>query len=64
MSNEWITGSEARKILKLSNSALLRLAVLGRVRTRLEPGLAVQYNRADVERLAGERSQLQVAVAV
>jgi hypothetical protein len=61
MSNEWINGTEARRILQVSNTRLLRLAVLGRVRTRLEPGFAVQYNRADVEKVAGERSQLQVA---
>jgi hypothetical protein len=59
--DEWINGTESRRIPRVSHTTLLRLAVLGRLRTRLEPGFAVQSNRTDVESGACERDRLQVA---
>jgi hypothetical protein len=57
--SEWISGSEARRILGLSNTALLRLAVLGHVKTHVAPGVAVRYRRADIERVAEEQNKLE-----
>jgi hypothetical protein len=56
MSVEWITGSAARRILGVGYSSLQRLCVLGRVRTRLDPGVPVRYHRGDVEAVASFES--------
>ena len=55
---EWISGlrtPDTRHRL----CALQRLAVIGKVRTLVEPGLSPRYNRADVERVAAAENKLE-----
>jgi hypothetical protein len=56
--SEWITGAEARRICRLSNTVLYHRAMIGQIRFRLDPGIPVRYHREDVERLsrAGDRA--------
>jgi hypothetical protein len=56
MNDPWISARRARGILRLSHTALLRLAVIGEVATLLRPGLTPRYSRADCERLAASRA--------
>lgn len=44
----------ARKVGRIHPHALLKAAVLGRVRVQIEPGESIRYCREDVERLASE----------
>lgn len=57
--SEWISGLRARQILGIGYGALQRLAVLGKVRTLIEPGLSPRYNRADVEKVAEAENKLE-----
>jgi hypothetical protein len=52
---EWISGLKARKHLRMSYGSLARLAILGKVRTRLEPGVAPRYAQDNVEAIAAQR---------
>jgi hypothetical protein len=49
---EWISGLRARKILGIGYGSLQRLAVIGKVKTLVEPGQTPRYRREDVEALA------------
>jgi hypothetical protein len=51
-SSEWMTQRQASSLLGRSPSVVQRLALVGQVRTKAEPGCAVRYNRVDVERIA------------
>jgi hypothetical protein len=48
----WITGKEACQILGSSPSVLVRAALLGYIRVKLEAGEPPRYRRVDVERHA------------
>jgi hypothetical protein len=49
--SEWISAQEARGILRdTSASVLHRVAVLGLIRVKLEPGRTPRYHRGDCER--------------
>jgi hypothetical protein len=52
---EWISGLKARRCLRVSYGSLARRAILGKVRTRLEPGVAPRYAQDDVEAIAAQR---------
>lgn len=53
---EWITGRQACRVLGCASHALQRAALLGSVRTKIDPGIPIRYHRADVEKLAGQRA--------
>jgi hypothetical protein len=57
--SEWISGLRARQLLGIGYGGLQRLAVLGKVRTLIEPGLSPRYNRADVEKVAEAENKLE-----
>lgn len=48
----WLSGRKARERLGISAYSLLRLAVVGEVKTENRPGRPTRYASADVERLA------------
>lgn len=54
MNKDWISGLRARKALGIGYSGLVRLALVGKIRTKIEPGQTPLYNRADVERLVSK----------
>jgi hypothetical protein len=45
---QWISGRAARKLTGRGVYAIHKLALVGRIRTRLEPGSPIQYHRDDV----------------
>jgi hypothetical protein len=55
-SSSWITGRAACRVLgdgfEVGATVLQRLALLGEVRFRLEPGYAPRYHRGDCEKAA------------
>jgi hypothetical protein len=58
---EWITGAEARRIVKCNAGPLYRACVLGLIRVKLEPGQYPLYNREDCERHRGVGGNLSPA---
>jgi hypothetical protein len=56
-SSQWLNGRQATKKIGCSPSALQRAALLGQVRTKIEPGIPPRYHRDDVERIARSRMQ-------
>src|SRR5262249_27995277 len=50
---DWVTGLCARRLLKCSYGGLQRLAVIGKVRTLVEPGVSPRYSKRDIELLVG-----------
>jgi hypothetical protein len=52
----WISGQKARARLNVGYGSLVRLALLGRIRTRIEPGIPAKYSARDVEAIAASRS--------
>ncbi len=56
--SEWLNGRQASKTIGCSPTALQRAALLGQVRTKIEPGIPPRYHRTDVERIAQSRPKL------
>ncbi len=54
---EWLTGRQASKTIGCSPTALQRAALLGHIRTKIEPGIPPRYHRDDVRRIADARLQ-------
>jgi hypothetical protein len=55
--SEWITGREARTLLGgIAFTTLQRLAILGHIRTKIDPGVPPRFHRGDVLR---SRPQVQ-----
>jgi hypothetical protein len=52
---EWINGRQAMLILGCAQSPLMRLAVIGEIRVKNDPGVTTRYHRGDVERIAAIR---------
>lgn len=50
-----LNGREACRLLGCSATVLQRLAMLGQIAVKLEPGVPPRYHRGDVERLAETR---------
>jgi hypothetical protein len=55
---EWITQRQASRQLGCSPTAVQRLGLLQKIRTRLDPGVPVRYHAEDVRRIAEARSQM------
>jgi hypothetical protein len=53
----WLNGRQAGSIIGCASTALHRAGMLGHVRTKLVPGQAPRYHRADCERLARAKRQ-------
>lgn len=53
-SADWITQRAACNLLDRAPAVVLRLALIGQIRTKAEPGSPIRYNRADAERIARE----------
>jgi hypothetical protein len=52
LSPQWLTLKAARQILGRAPSTVVRLALIGRIRTKADPGIPLKYSRVDVERIA------------
>jgi hypothetical protein len=52
---DWLNGRQAAKIIGCSPTAVIRLALLGQIKARLEPGVSPRYDRRDVETVAKAR---------
>ena len=50
--DEWMTMKDARLRLNKAASVIQRLALIGQIRTKIETGCPVRFNREDVERIA------------
>jgi hypothetical protein len=48
----WLNGRQASLQIGCSPTALLRLGLIGRIRTKLEPGSPPRYSAEDVARIA------------
>jgi hypothetical protein len=59
----WINGRQAGQIVGCSPSCIVRAALLGQVRTKLQPGVAPRYHKGDVQKLAVARAKPQAAGA-
>jgi hypothetical protein len=57
IASEWLNGRQASRRIGCSPTALQRAALLGQVRTKIEPGIPPRYHRDDVERIAESRLQ-------
>jgi hypothetical protein len=55
-SSEWVPGSEARRIIGCTYARLKSLALVGKLKVLLEPGISPKYRRADVEAIAAARA--------
>jgi hypothetical protein len=53
----WISGRSACRLADVTYYRLQRSAIMGLIRTRVEPGEPLRYNREDVIRLARSRRQ-------
>lgn len=49
---EWVNQRAAAAIIRRAPSVIVRLALIGEIRTESLPGRPLRYNRADVERIA------------
>jgi predicted site-specific integrase-resolvase len=56
-SGQWIRAFTAAKRLGITVYRFHKMAIAGRVRTRIEPGQNPVYNADDVDRLVAEREQ-------
>jgi hypothetical protein len=56
-SPEWLSGRAASMKIGCSPTALQRAALLGQIRTRLDPGVPPRYHAGDVEKIAQSRPQ-------
>jgi hypothetical protein len=64
ISQEWVTATEAKRIVGCSGqAAILRLVVIGQVRARTDPGCSPRFNRGDCERVAALQAQPQLVGA-
>jgi hypothetical protein len=54
---DYITGRESSRLIGCSPSALMRAALLGLVRVRVELGIPPRYHRDDVLRFAAVRTR-------
>lgn len=59
-SSEWMTQRKACALMGRAPSVVQRLALIGQIRTKAEPGCPVRYNRADVERIARQAPRQSV----
>jgi hypothetical protein len=50
--SEWLNGRQASQTIGCSPTALQRAALIGQIRTRIEPGIPPRYHRDDVARIA------------
>jgi hypothetical protein len=57
---EWINGRQASRRIGCSPTALQRAALLGRIRVKIDPGMAPRYHRDDVEHIARSRSRTEM----
>jgi hypothetical protein len=48
----WLNGRQASLLIGCSPTALLRLALIGRIRTKLDPGSPPRYHAEDVASIA------------
>ena len=55
--NQYVGGSEARRLTGYSWGRLSRLALVGQIRTELRPGCTPRYLRADLEALRDQAPQ-------
>jgi hypothetical protein len=57
VSNEWLSGRQARVRGGLTVTALLKAAALGEVETLARPGEPIKFRASDIDRLAQQRSR-------
>jgi hypothetical protein len=50
----WVSGRVGYKLLGTHIQDLMKLALLGRIRTLVEPGNSIKYNLDDINRLKAE----------
>lgn len=55
LTEEWLTGRQARMLLGCTHYTLMLRAMLGEIQYRADRGLSVRYLKADVERLKEDR---------
>jgi hypothetical protein len=58
---EWCQAGTIRVTLRVHDTLLARLVVMGHVRTQLRPGQTPLYNRADVLKYIQERQKVSTA---
>jgi hypothetical protein len=61
--DDWINGRQAALIVDCSPTAIIRAAMLGQVRIKLQPGVPARYHKGDVKKLAVARARPQTAGA-
>jgi hypothetical protein len=61
--HDWINGRQAAQIVGCSPTAIIRAAMLGQVRTKLQPGVPARYHKDDIRKLAVARARPQTAGA-
>jgi hypothetical protein len=57
LNSGWLNGRQASKQIGCSPTVLLRLGLIGRIRTKLDPGSPPRYSAEDVARIARARQQ-------
>jgi hypothetical protein len=53
--DEWVTGTYAKGQIGCAQAALMRLAVIGQIRVKNDPGVPPRFRREDVDRIAQVR---------
>lgn len=60
--NAWLSGRQARTTASITPARLWQLVAAGQVKTIALPGVAVKFNREDVERVAAELAAVRQTV--
>jgi hypothetical protein len=56
VASKWVSGNEAKRIVGWNWYRLHREALVGNIRSVIEPAGLIRFHRADLERIAQERA--------